>query len=507
MCYGYAIVTLGKYCTCDDNGFMLLVPSISLSQKMGKSETISKSPPHMGEQWMLQPVFSSLPLKPFSKDVMDDSDYEEASKLLNNPPMFIGQSSFPLTVGAQSAVARSRVHRLASLAGKYLPKYPQIGLLLAESHFLLQDPCGAYEWCTKVRDIADSDDAGLSNAIDNLQSLIVPEDDDDEEEPEERYTVFPYTRPQPFNEYGSPIALSSESMAKFEALKNQNRGIMDEFARLACISTNEIEGVFALTGNSIPALVKSNFLENSIAGISGKSRVKNKAKVIKILENTMECFSMLSGSESVLNVDEDLVKDLHRTLLQDDFVMDETNGGEVLFYIISRGKYRIGPCFTTRDIDMKEVRFCPAPMIAVEIAWFFNQAQAILSSPTICPYMAAAWLQWAFLKIHPFGDGNGRVSRMMSSIPLLRCHLPPIVVTLEHKQAYFAAIKEADITGNVVKLAEFFRDELASAIDALHELHALSTSRRDLRSANIAGLTGYMQNMDIWQRSDSGDPV
>jgi Fic family protein len=59
-----------------------------------------------------------------------------------------------------------------------------------------------------------------------------------------------------------------------------------------------------------------------------------------------------------------------------------------------------------------------------------------------------AWLQWAFLCIHPFGDGNGRVSRIISSLPLIKLYLPPVVVLKAKKQQYFECLDAADRSGN-----------------------------------------------------------
>lgn len=57
------------------------------------------------------------------------------------------------------------------------------------------------------------------------------------------------------------------------------------------------------------------------------------------------------------------------------------------------------------------------------------------------PFRVCAWLQYAYLMIHPFGDGNGRVARIISSIPLLRVGLPPVIVSVESAEAYFEALR------------------------------------------------------------------
>ena len=44
---------------------------------------------------------------------------------------------------------------------------------------------------------------------------------------------------------------------------------------------------------------------------------------------------------------------------------------------------------------------------------------------TLLVYVMRAWIN-LFANMRPPQDGNGRVGRLLSSIPLLRCGLPPI---------------------------------------------------------------------------------
>ena len=53
--------------------------------------------------------------------------------------------------------------------------------------------------------------------------------------------------------------------------------------------------------------------------------------------------------------------------------------------------------------------------------------------------------------IHPFGDGNGRVGRIVSSLPLIKHNLPPVVVLKDKKDQYFNTLLEADCSGKYDK--------------------------------------------------------
>lgn len=75
------------------------------------------------------------------------------------------------------------------------------------------------------------------------------------------------------------------------------------------------------------------------------------------------------------------------------------------------------------------------------------------------PFRAAAWIQWAFVRIHPFADGNGRMCRLLSSIPLIMNDLPPVKVSKESKPQYLQLLPKADENGDIDDLASFLQNE------------------------------------------------
>lgn len=52
----------------------------------------------------------------------------------------------------------------------------------------------------------------------------------------------------------------------------------------------------------------------------------------------------------------------------------------------------------------------------------------------------AAFLHAALVDIHPFADGNGRVARQLANMVLLAECLPPVLVPIEDRMAYFGAL-------------------------------------------------------------------
>lgn len=70
---------------------------------------------------------------------------------------------------------------------------------------------------------------------------------------------------------------------------------------------------------------------------------------------------------------------------------------------------------------------------------WYNEAKKKLH-----PFELATLLHHKFTQIHPFYDGNGRVSRELLNFVLRRAGFPSIIIPVEARQDYFEALQAAD---------------------------------------------------------------
>lgn len=70
----------------------------------------------------------------------------------------------------------------------------------------------------------------------------------------------------------------------------------------------------------------------------------------------------------------------------------------------------------------------------------------------------AAMLHYRFVCIHPFDDGNGRISRLLMNYVLLKASLPPIVIKSSEKKNYLQALHMAD-TGDLNAFADYIAEQ------------------------------------------------
>ena len=87
--------------------------------------------------------------------------------------------------------------------------------------------------------------------------------------------------------------------------------------------------------------------------------------------------------------------------------------------------------------------YCPVLNLREEMARFCENINTTKFEKAH-PIIQAAYAHYAFVCIHPFADGNGRVSRALASIYTYRSASVPILITAEKKKEYFQTLSEAD---------------------------------------------------------------
>lgn len=153
-----------------------------------------------------------------------------------------------------------------------------------------------------------------------------------------------------------------------------------------------------------------------------------------------------------------LIKEIHQKILTN---IDAKNAG----------------CFRSVDVAISGAKVSPPSHLDVP-----NLIESIVSlenSAEAHPIQIAAWIHWAFARIHPFVDGNGRVARLVQDYVLLKNNYVPASVQPEDRERnYYEALESADlgngedfleiIAKNVLRTSERYlsiiRDEQSKSI-------------------------------------------
>ncbi len=94
------------------------------------------------------------------------------------------------------------------------------------------------------------------------------------------------------------------------------------------------------------------------------------------------------------------------------------------------------------------------------IKWFREETEANISHPVFI----AATLHYRFVRIHPFDDGNGRISRLLMNYVFYYYGLPPVIIKSDDKKSYLAALHDAD-TGNISSFISYISEQLIESLN------------------------------------------
>ena len=142
---------------------------------------------------------------------------------------------------------------------------------------------------------------------------------------------------------------------------------------------------------------------------------------------------------------EDFVKDLHRVVTADTYGEEMIEKGE------EPGEYKNNDYTGCAN----EVGAFPED-VQDEMDALIDEVNDTEDTKAI---VSAAYFHAQFGNIHPFADGNGRVSRLIMNYLLLLKDHPPVVIFADDIDAYYDALKAWDDEDELKPMVEFLRKE------------------------------------------------
>ena len=109
---------------------------------------------------------------------------------------------------------------------------------------------------------------------------------------------------------------------------------------------------------------------------------------------------------------------------------------------LRRGEWKIRPN-NPRRADGHVHEYCPPEQVQTEMDRFlaFHEGHRDLD---LAPELEAAWLHHEFVRIHPFQDGNGRISRLLMAYAYAKAGEFPPVIPAQNKPGYIDSLEAAD---------------------------------------------------------------
>ena len=190
----------------------------------------------------------------------------------------------------------------------------------------------------------------------------------------------------------------------------------------------------AMEGNTL-TLGETAFVLREGLTVSGKplkdhNEVMGHAKAIGLL------YELLDSRRTVNEAD---LFDLHRVV--------QTNMTVDIYSPV--GAWKREPNGTHATVDDRQVFIefaSPSDVPELMAAWLVLLNGYLLQTLNEEEALSAyAVLHLAFVRIHPFFDGNGRMARLLANLPALNAGLPPILIDRTRRQDYLTCLASYDL--------------------------------------------------------------
>ncbi len=163
---------------------------------------------------------------------------------------------------------------------------------------------------------------------------------------------------------------------------------------------------------------------------------------------------------------------------------------------INIGQYKTVPNHVKTPTGEMHYYASPAetPALMNELmVWY----EATKKNENIHPFITASLFHHRFVSIHPFDDGNGRMTRLLMNLILMRNQYPLIVVPMKLREEYYGVLSQADVN-EFEPLVEYFGKLLK---------HSLEIQLKGIRGEDISEPDDIDKKIELFRKSFSSNEI
>ncbi|KIJ65833.1 hypothetical protein HYDPIDRAFT_151470 [Hydnomerulius pinastri MD-312] len=170
--------------------------------------------------------------------------------------------------------------------------------------------------------------------------------------------------------------------------------------------------------------------------------MKDPEAAVQTLLDIEEAYAdILQVKDHVELLTTDMLKEMHAKLMRTSKIQI-IDGRGALQYINAGCTRQTSQKTAVVRSHQYNLAFCPAERVDQQLDYICKMGRQYIARWRN-PFATAAWLHVTFTRCHPFDDGNGRMARLLSSIPLLRHGYPPLCISPSGKNAYYDSMNIA----------------------------------------------------------------
>lgn len=180
------------------------------------------------------------------------------------------------------------------------------------------------------------------------------------------------------------------------------------------------------------------------------------------------------------------IRELHEVMCrnQDTYTAYNKATGLRQQLILSKGQYKVHPNHVIGRDD-KYHAHAPVEETPREMQLFVTELQSE-AFQNAHPVLQASYAHYAFVLIHPFADGNGRVARALAAIYTYRDQSVPLLILSEKREEYLNALADADV-GNYQSFVDFVLERTFESIQLFSD--SIRVAKENLGNGSVNRLS------------------
>lgn len=257
------------------------------------------------------------------------------------------------------------------------------------------------------------------------------------------------------------------SWEKRRALLNENPAqytrFIDQLKRKQAIDTGILERMYDLKKGVTETFIKEGFVDSYLQ--HGDTDIAPNLLMHYLKDNFEAIDFIFDFVKNDRQLSISYIKELHALITQHQDTTEAIDQfGNQTKMTMLKGAFKVHPNNPSRDGTVFD--YCPPAQVASEmdnlIALFATELQH-------CHVLVkAAFLHHAFVQIHPFQDGNGRLARLLASFVLIKEGLFPLTIDREDRTKYIDALELADQHNYQALVDVFANNQIISIERALN---------------------------------------
>ncbi|MFC7877338.1 Fic family protein [Isoptericola sp. NPDC057391] len=276
----------------------------------------------------------------------------------------------------------------------------------------------------------------------------------------EPYTPFPSFVDWLSAEFDSRVAdqyaaLLEQSRSK--ATQEQLDNALAVATRFAAVDTGAIEGLYTVDRGFTRTIATQAAAWESALQTRGE-------QVKRAIEDAISAYEfVLNATTHSTPISEMWIRNLHEVVCasQDTYRVYTSNGPEDR--ALARGAYKLLPNSPTSASTGKVHAYASVADTGPEMARLVVELRSE-EFRAAHPVVQAAYAHYAFVCVHPFADGNGRVARALASVFLYRSPGVPLVIFADQRDEYLDALEAAD-AGDPMPFVVFTEERVLDAVN------------------------------------------